>query len=63
MSSEKLAAVVKIVGKTGSRGGLTQVRAEILEDHRTVLRNVKGAIKEGDLLWLLESEREAKRIR
>ena len=50
--------------RLGSRGGITQVKVIFLnQSARTLVRNVKGPVRKGDVLALLESEREARRLR
>jgi len=60
------AVVEEIIGRTGFRGEITQVKCRILqgdEKGKTMRRNVKGTIRLRDILMLRETQIEARRIR
>lgn len=67
MADDAVAAqVMEVIGKTGVYGEIMQVICKVLEgrDRRRIIRrNVKGPIKVGDILMLMDTETEAKPIR
>ena len=59
------AEVIEIIGNTGMHGEAMQVKCRILDGNnkgRIITRNTVGPIREGDVLMLLETEREAKKL-
>ena len=59
------AIVEAILGRTGTRGEIVQVKCKILQGRnrgKSMRRNVLGPIKKRDILMLRETEIEARRL-
>jgi len=59
------AVVEAVVGRTGTRGEITQVKCRILRGRNSgkqMRRNVVGPVRKRDVLMLRETEIEARRL-
>lgn len=67
LSESAVPAVVEaLIGRTGARGEVSQVKARILQGYdkgKVMRRNVKGPVRKKDILMLRETQIEARRIK
>lgn len=63
--AETPAKIVEILGRTGVRGEVTQIRCEVMsgrDEGKILVRNTRGPVKEGDILMLQDTVMQAAKI-
>ena len=59
------AEVIEVIGVTGMHGEAVQIKCKILEGNnkgRIITRNTIGPVRLGDIIILMETAREAKKL-